>query len=291
MKFKNSIIILTISIIALALLSCMVGLLSTGGGGEYEFKTINNELVKIYGSGIYRNDSIAIAAQGRASDLVTLILGIPLLATSLYFAIKGSFKGRVILTGTLGYFLYTYMSYTFLWMYNIFFIIYVVLMSLSMFSFILAMMTFDVEKITFHFKKELPVKFLGGFQVFLAFTIGMMWLGKLAPSIFKGKVPEGLEHYTTLVIQGMDLGIMVPVAVLSGVLLIKRKPFGYLLSSVIIIKAITMLSSISAMIINQALNDVAMNIIEASIFPFFNLVAIISLILLIKNIVEKEYTV
>lgn len=283
MKFKKSISILVFCIVVLSLASCVVGLLSSGGTGEYEFKTINNEIVKIYGSGLYKNDSVSIAAQGKASDFVTLVMGIPLLIVSLFFTNKGSFRGRILLTGTIGYFLYTYMSYTFLWMYNSFFIIYVSLMSLSLFAFILSMMSFDMQNITAHFSKRLPVKFLGGFQIFIAFAIGMLWLGKIAPSISQGKVPVGLEHYTTLVIQGMDLGIVVPTAFLSGILLIKRKPFGYLLSSVIIIKGITMLSSISAMVINQALNNVDMNISEVVIFPFFNLITIICLVILLKN--------
>lgn len=116
----------------------------------------------------------------------------------------------------------------------------------------------------------------------------MLWLGKIAPSILEDKVPIGLEHYTTLIIQGMNLGIVVPTAILSGILLIKRKPLGYLLSSVIIIKGITMLTSISAMILNQVLNSVNMNIVEVLIFPFFNLISIISLAILLKNTNRKQ---
>jgi hypothetical protein len=283
MTLKRYISVLVVGIVALSLVACLVGLLSRGGVGEHEFRTINNEIVKITGSGLYKNDSIAVAAQGKASDLVTLFMGLPLLLISLYFARKGSFRGKLVLTGTLGYFLYTYMSYTFLWMYNKLFIIYVLLMSLSLFSFILTMMSFEVENIAGNFKKNLPVKFLGGFQIFLAIAVGMLWLGKIAPSIFNGAVPVGLEHYTTLVIQGMDLGIVVPTAILSGILLIRRKPFGYLLSSVLIIKFITMLTSISAMLINQALNSVKMSIVEIIIFPMFNLVTVLALILLLKN--------
>lgn len=287
MKFKKSINILVTCIIVFSLICCLYGLFTGNDKGNYQFKTINNEIIEIQGSGLYKNDSVSIVAQGKASDFVTLVMGIPLLLFSLYLTNKGLFRGRIILTGTLGYFLYTYMSYTFLWMYNSLFIVYVFLMSLSLFSFILAMMSFDLENITLHFKDKLPVKFLGGFQIFLGFSIGMLWLGKIAPTIFEGKVPEGLEHYTTLVIQGMDLGIIVPAAFLSGILLVKRKSFGYLLSSIIIIKGITMLTAISAMILNQALHNVEMNIIEMVIFPIFNLVAIISLILLLKNSKEN----
>ena len=98
----------------------------------------------------------------------------------------------------------------------------------------------------------------------------------------------GLEHYSTLVIQGMDLGIIVPTAFLSGILIIKRKPFGYLLSSVIIIKGVTMLTCISALIINMLLVGVNMSLAEILVFPLLNLFAIICLILLMKNAKNSE---
>lgn len=282
-KFNTSINILVLIIIVLALAACLFGLFSSGGIGQYEFKSINNETVKIYGEGIYKNDSISAVAQGKASDFVTLVFGIPLLIASLFFTTRGSFKGKLMLTGTLGYFLYTYMSYTFLWTYNPLFIVYVIIMAASLYAFILSFMSFEIEKVPAMFNEKLPTKFLGGFQLFVGFAIGMLWLGKIAPSIFKGAIPLGLEHYTTLVIQGMDLGIIVPAAFLSGILIIKQKPFGYLLSSVIIIKGVTMLTSITAMIINMALKGVAMNLVEILIFPVLNLVAVMCLMLLLKN--------
>jgi len=283
MKFQRSISILVLCITLFTLVVCLTGLLSSGGPGTYQLQSINNEPIQIYGTGLYRNDSVSAVAQGKASDLVTLVLGIPLLLLSTYFSRQGSFRGRLILTGTLAYFLYTFMSYSFLWTYNRFFILYVVLMALSLYAFILAMMSFDLHKIAAHFKAELPVKFLGIFQLFLGFALALLWIGRIAPSIISGAVPVGLEHYTTLVIQAMDLGIVVPAAILSGILLMQRKPFGYLLTSVLIIKGITMLTSLSAMIISMALSHVPMNPLEMMVFPVFNLVAIFCLVLLLKN--------
>ncbi len=277
-----SILVLCIGIAAL--FACLAGLFLQGGPGQYEFRSINEEIVDIYGSGLYRNDSVSVASQGRASDLVTLVLGIPILWISLYFTKKRSFRGQLMLTGTLGFFLYTYTSYTFLWMYNSLFILYAMLMAMSLYAFVLCFMSFNIKKIPLAFSDNLPVKFLGGFQIFISFAIGLLWLGKIIPSVFMGQPPTGLEHYTTLVIQGMDLGIVVPTAFVSGILLIKRNPFGYLLSSVIITKGATMLTCISAMIVNQALNGVEMSLIETMLFPAFNILAFICLFLLMKNV-------
>jgi hypothetical protein len=43
-----------------------------------------------------------------------------------------------------------------------------------------------------------------------------------------------------MVIQVMDLGLILPLVVLAGVLLIKRQPWGYLLGSVAVMKMMTM---------------------------------------------------
>lgn len=283
MKNQRTIKYLTIIILILATLVSIIGLLSNGGRGSYEYTSINGEIVEIYGKGIYKNDSISVVAQGKAADIVTLFLAIPLLAIAIIFTLKGSLKGRLLLTGTLGYFLYTYMSYSFLWNYNTLFLVYVILMSTSMFAFILSLMSFELDRIPSLFKKRLPIRFLAGFQFFIALMLGLLWIGKIMPSITSGAIPIGLEHYTTLVIQGMDLGFVVPIALISGVLLLKRKSFGYLFTSIIIIKAITMLTSITAMMINSYLSGVTVNYIEAGIFSAFNLLAIVAFIILIKN--------
>jgi hypothetical protein len=275
----------------LSLISAVTGVLS-GQSQDVEqrqFLSIYGEKVTLHGKGIYQNDSVSLAAQGIAQDMVTLALGIPLLIISLIMARRGLLKGRLLLTGTLSYFLYAYTSYSFLSMYNSLFLMYVMLMSMSLFGFILCVMSFDLQELKDSFNPKLPVKFIGGFQLFVAFTLIMLWLGRIVPPLVNGTTPAGLEHYTTLVIQAMDLGIVVPAALLSGILIIKRKNFGYLLSSVIIIKGLTMLTAITAMIIGMIMVGAEVSLVEIIVFPVYNLIAVFCLILLLRNINEKAF--
>ena len=284
MRFKKAVTSLVILIIVLSVFTCIIGIFSEGGPGKHDIESLRGETITIYGQGIYRDDSVAAVAQGIAQDIITLVLGIPLLLISLYFSRKGSLKGRLLLTGTLGYFLYTYISYVFLWMYNPMFLVYVILMSGSFFAFTMCIMSIDVQSLKEAFSEKLPVKFLGGFQLFLAVALCLMWLGRIIPTITSGSTPVGIEHYTTLVIQGMDLGFIVPVAFLSGILLIRKKPYGYLFSSVVIMKGFTMGAALTAMVIGQYLAGVKMGIVEIIIFPIFSLLLCICLGLLLKSI-------
>lgn len=283
-KNRTTLSIMITTICLLSAICCIVGLLFQNNGESFEFISITNETVLIYGNGLYKNDSLSVVAQGKASDLVTLFLGIPLLAISAYIGLKGSFRGQILLTGTLSYFLYTFMSYTFLWHYNPLFILYVLLMSLSLFSLIICFTSFNLNELRHMFSDRLPIKKIGGFQIFVGFAIGLLWLGKIFESYTSGEPPKGLEHYTTLVIQAMDLGILVPVAFISGIELIRKKPIGYLLTSVVLVKSITMLTSITAMIISMLFSGLEVSIVELTLFPIINLLCIMSLASLMKNI-------
>lgn len=287
MKYKKTISLLVIIVTIFSIFSTSYAIFSNQGRGEYQYKSIYGESVSIHGKGLYEHDSVSMAAQAIAQDYVTLFLGVPLLLLSFYLYRKGLLKGSLLLTGTLGYFLYTYVSYSFLSMYNSMFLIYVALMSASFFAFTLMMISFEIVNLPMFFSEKMPVKFLGGFLLFVSFVFGMMWTGKLGfPLLNNTSPPEDLQHYTTFVIQALDLGFVVPVGLLAGVLLIMRNPFGYLLAPVIIIKEITLLTAMTAMVILQIKAGVEIGYLLVGSIILFNLLVIFCMILVLINIKE-----
>ncbi len=280
---------LVILIAIVSSICAIVGIFSKSGEGRREFTTINNEIIEIYGNGVYRNNSVSVASQAIAQDIVTMLLGVPLLVVSLILSRK-TLRGLFLLTGTLGYFLYTYLSYVFLAMYNYLFLFYVILMSSSLCAFILCIILIAKHYIKDCFKDSFNSRFIGGFMLFLAVFVGLMWLGRIIPPLLSKSAPFGLEHYNTLVIQALDLGLIVPVSFLAGIYTLKKKTLGYLLSSIMIIKGISLLTAITAMIILMVINGAQTSIIEMIIFPLFNLIAVFSLVLIIKQIKQPvEY--
>ncbi|OLS40526.1 hypothetical protein [Bacillus sp. MRMR6] len=291
MKFKKSISLLVVFISILSISAASIGIFSNQGQGEFEYTSIYGETVQIHGKGIYQHDSVSMAAQAIGQDYVTLLLGVPLLLLSLFFSRKGLLKGRLLLTGTLGYFLYTYASYSFLSMYNSLFLVYVALMSASFFAFTLAMMSFDIENLPLYFSDRMPVKFLGIFLLFVSFVFGMMWTAKIGFPLLSSTPPPDLQHYTTFVIQAMDLGFVVPVGLLAGILLILKRPFGFLLAPVIIMKEVTLLTALTAMIFLQMNAGVKVGYLIIISILLFNLFIIICLVLVMKNLNEEPKSV
>jgi hypothetical protein len=283
MKHQRLVIGLSMMIAGLAILVSVLGLWGDSGALPREFVTVTGERVIIYGAGIYAHDSLSVVAQGKASDLVTLILAVPALLISVWQCRSGSQKAALALVGILGYFLYTYVSYVFLWTYNPLFLVYVALMSASLFAFVLGLSGLDPDRIKQSFSRRLPVKFIGGLQWVIGGLLMLLWGSKILTALLNGQAPVGLEHYTTLVIQAMDLGLVVPVALVSGTLVMRRQAWGYLLSSVMLIKGFAMLIAITAMILNMALQQVAIDPIEVIIFVAFDVLMVSGLIVLFHH--------
>ncbi|QVK17541.1 hypothetical protein KHQ81_11875 [Mycoplasmatota bacterium] len=284
---KKEISILSIIIIVLSGIASSIGVFSNYSNENLNFISLYGDTITLYGKGIYHHDSVSLALQAVAQDLVTLVVGLPLLIISLYLFRKNLIKGKLLLTGTLGYFLYTYTSYTFYSMYNQLFLLNVTLMSLCFFTFTLTFMTIDVSKIKNSFKDTFPIKLVSSFVLVIGGFIGLMWLGMIINPLIDGTYPKELEHYTTLVIQGMDLGFVVPTSILAGVLLLKKKPFGYVLAPLIIIKGVSMLTAMTAMVINMTLSGEVVSIAFMVLVPIFDLFSFYILYLVLNNIIEK----
>jgi hypothetical protein len=200
---------------------------------------------------------------------------------------KGSLKGRFLLAGVLGYFFVTYLFYLVMGMYNYLFLAYSFLMGTTFFAFALTLLSFDLDATPSVFSEKTPTKFTGGFLIFNAFAIAFLWLSIVVPPLLDGSiVPKQVEHYTTLIVQGMDLGLLLPLSVVSGLLLWGKTPFGYLMGTVYLIFLSLLMTALTAKVIAMGL--LGSNIIPVIfIIPTFNLMAIGCSFVLLKNIIKS----
>jgi hypothetical protein len=280
----------------LTLVACVAGLMPAEGS-SFPLVTFRGEAVTIHGRGLYAWDTVSSVAQMQANDFVMLILGLPMLAVSFIMAWRGSLRGRLMLGGVLGFILYTYITMCFGAQYNALFLVYVALLSLSLFAFVLVLMSFDLQELAAHFSEGLPRGWIAGTLFFAAAFLTFAWLGRILPTLdlspagwqrggIRG-VPT-LENTTSLFIQAMDLAIVVPACVLSGFLLLRRSAWGYLLTSVGLVKFMTLGISVSLMGVNMARVGTADSLPLVATFGGLALVVLWMTILLFRNISEER---
>jgi hypothetical protein len=288
MKPSKTLTVLACLIAVLALVAAGTGAFYHGEGASYHFTSLRGEAVAIQGHGLYRYDSVSAASQAIAQDVVTLVVGLPLLLIALWLYRRGSLRGQLLLAGTLAYFLYTYTGLAFGVSFNPFFLVYVALFSLSLFAFISALLSVDLRSLPAHFSARLPRRVIAVFMFVCAALLLFMWLGRLGPALLSGAAPYGLDANTTLFIQVMDLGLLVPLMVLAGVQLLKQRPLGYLLASVALIKFVTLGTALIAMIVGELLAGVAVSSVEAAIFVLMVGASLAMASLLWRNVSEAR---
>ncbi len=288
MKNKKSISILVLLISFASLIAASFGIFSKEGPGNYEYESIRGEKIVIYGKGLYQHMSADVAIQGIAQDYITLFFGVPLLLISLFFARKGSLTGLYVLAGTIGYFLVTYLFYLTMAMYNQIFLIYAFLLGTTFFAFILTALEFSIDSIKTIFKSEKLVRNAGIFLIINASLVGLLWLGIVLPPIFDRTIyPKELRHYTTLIVQGFDLGLLLPIAFVVGILAIEKNRFGFLFTPIyMIFLSLLMIALVSKILFMAGAGQNVFPVIF--IMPTIALISITFSVMLLKGIITRN---
>ncbi len=285
MKYQSILKWLIPPIYLLTLFAASMGLFYKTPGEPYQFTSHRGETVMLNGHGLYFYDTVSSTAQMQANDLITLVIGLPLLVIATRMAFRGSLRGRLLLTGTLGFILYTYMSMSTLTSFNALFVVYIILFTLSMYAFILSMMSFDLNDLPNHFSGKLPRGWIAGLMFIIAGFFALAWLGRIFAALQEGAIPA-LENTTTMVIQFMDLGLIAPAAVLGGILILRRSAWGYLLAAIMMTKGITLGLAVSTMAINMSLKGVPEGF--GIMIPFLVITAanLVMTVVMLKNVKE-----
>ncbi len=246
MKISNTLTWLTVLIVVLALFAAGIGLFYQDGGTASSFTTLRGNTVQLYGQGIYRYDTFIPALSFKMGDLVTLVLGIPLLFVGLVLYRRGSLKGGLLLCGALAYFVYTYISVAFGAAYNNLFIVYVALLAASLFGLILALASFDLDALPARFSDALPRRGIGIYLIAAGVILALIWVVLIIlPALFQGQAPDVVESYTTFMTGVVDIGLVAPALVVSGRLLLRGVQLGYLLSAALLVFTVILGPSIT----------------------------------------------
>ncbi len=191
--------------------------------------------------GLYRRDTVWASSQLRGNDLVTLAVAAPLLLGALILAARGSARARLVRLGALAYMAYNYAFYLFGAAFNEFFLAYVAVFALSLGALILGFAAVDAPAFARLFRERTPVRWVAGYMVFVAAFLGVNWGARAIGSLVTGRVPQDILNsgLPTAIVYAIDLSLLVPALASVGVLLWKRRPWGYVLGTVLMVKSTT----------------------------------------------------
>ena len=276
------------SMIPFMLLATLSGILSKQGGGPFEYLTIRGERVMIYGKGVYRHMGADVAIQGIAQDYITLLVALPLMLAGWYGARKGKLTGTLLLPGTLLYIFLTYLFYTAMATYNEMFLVYVCILGLSLYALLVALFDIPYQKVQNLLAPMSGVKWASRFLMINAGIMASLWLSIIVPPLLDGSLyPLAIQHYTTMIVQGFDLGIFLPMAFVVSILALQKHPLGMAFLVVYLIFLSVLMTALCSKIVFIALDGG--NVIPAVfIIPVIGFLAIFFTLRFLRIFHEKD---
>ena len=274
-------------IFLLVLIATATGVFYQTPGSRIEYTTVRGEQAIYQGTGLYRYDPAWFALEGVVWDVINLFIGLPLFALAIYLSQRNSLRGKLLLGGLLFYFVYVYLMFTTGVAFNQLFLVYVAIFALSTVAFFLNLSDIDVTQLPAQISKHFPHWLFIGFTFAMSAILVFLWLGRIFPIMLTDQFPPDLAGLSTLESQGLDLGMVVPLALCAGILLIRRSPWGYLLAGITMTHGLMMFISIPAWIVEPLLQSGRINLLESTPFLVASILGLILAVMFYANVQEK----
>ncbi len=220
-------------------------------------------------------------AESQGQDFTTLFFGLPLLILSFIWVRRKLLRGLIFWAGSLGYFLYIYIIYSYGGVYNVFFFGYVAICGLSLYSIIGILSGIDVKKIEKSVSVKMPEKWISIYFTASSILLTMLWGGMAISSI------AATETADANVIIVTDFIVIIPAFVLSAVWLWQRIAWGYVLAGVLFVQAVTLGISIVAGQVVAYVKGLEPAWGLAIFFLVFTLIGLVSAVFYTKNLLEE----
>lgn len=198
---------------------------------------------------VYAKESASWAAQGIAQDLVNLVVAVPLLAVSTWYVRKGSVRALVVWLGVLIYVVYSYVMYAFFVHFGPVFPVYVAVLGVSSFALGGAVAGIDLEELQHRWPANFRRRSVSAFLIFVGVAFGAMWLAAIARALSSGTAPEGVAEIGLPVnpVHVLDLAFLLPLSLVTGVAHWKRRAFGLVFATPLLVFFILMGCAIISM--------------------------------------------
>jgi len=287
LRYNKSFHVLVVLIIFLAMITSGLGLFYKTDGQP--FNTINQygDTVRIYGSGIYKNDSYFMAPIFRGTDFTILFFAVPLLIISLIIDVKyNTLRTKLFITAIIALFLYYSTSISIGVIYNVLHLVYIALFSCSLFAFITGFSL--LRNYSIKSSVKIYTNWLKIFLILCGLSLITAWLPDIMVSFINKKSLGLIEVYTTQITYVLDMAIISPMMFICMHNLSKQSNLGYILLGIILNTLVLVGILVISQTIFQSIAGIEIpidaKITKTGIFVLLALIAIYYEIKLFRNI-------
>jgi len=235
--------------------------------------------------GLYRDNAL-VTAGWFGNDLVTLAVAVPLLVASLLLSVRGSRRAHLVWLGMIAYMVYNFAYYLFGTAFNAFFLIYVTVFDLSILALIFGLIGLDIDAIGGRFRTRTPARWIAGYMGIVAVGLIIVYVTQSLGFVVSGELPEivSLTEKSTNVVFALDLSLVVPWFVLAAIWVWRRRPWGYVLATIVNVKGAVYMLALSAVTISAVQSGASDDLAQVGLWGVIGLGSLIVSVSLLRNL-------
>lgn len=243
-----------------------VGVFGRGDGSVTSVVNIRGVEFDMATTGVYAYNAERVVAEGVGWDVFTLLVAVPALLIAARLVALGSLRGRLFALGVLGYVVYQYFEYAMGWAFGPLFLPFVALQAAAMLAMVGITASVARTGVTGRFGERFPRVPWAALSVTMAVLLTFMWLARIRQALDGDLVAAGLTSSATLAVQAIDLGIVVPLLVLSAALAWRRSAVGYAFVTSLSVTFVGMAGAIVGMLLSAAVVEGVVEVVPIAIF-------------------------
>jgi hypothetical protein len=203
----------------------------------------------------YAAETANWAAQARGQDVANLVLAYPALLVAAWLAKRGSLRAYLVWLGVLVYSAYSYLLYAGFLHFSGWFPFHVAVLGLSVFALVGGVAALEPDTVRGALSDRAPLRPTGTLLVVMGLLFAALWLAEIVPAILAGEPPPSAvtAGLVTNPVHLLDLALLLPAMVLTGVWLRRDLPIGAVLVVPILTFGVVMGSAVLAMFVSLAL--------------------------------------
>jgi hypothetical protein len=218
------------------------------------------------------------------TDIVTLLIGLPILLGSIWWARRGKLLGLLLWPGALFFVLYTYLVYVFAVPFNVAFLLHLTLVTLSLYILIGLLASLDGEAVHRRLAGAVPERAAGGILAGLGTLFFVRVIGVLV---------SALIHQTP--IADTDLAphigdaLAAPALAIGGVLLWRRAQFGYVAGLGLLFQAsMLFIGLIIVLLVQPFVTAAPLALLDIVVVAILGLICFVPLALFVRGVVSGD---
>jgi hypothetical protein len=178
----------------------------------------------------------AMNGSARGTALVVLLLAVPVLLAAMPRARRGSARASVVWLAAVAYLLYNAVLFVFATPFNELFLLYVAMLSLSLWSAVALVRSIDVGGLGARVSPRMPVRTLAVYTWLVVGLNTLGWLRDAVPAVLDERPTAFLADtgLTTNPLYVQDLAFWLPLAAAGAWWLWQRRPWGSLVTGTVL---------------------------------------------------------